>query len=41
MKFLCLCYYDQAKLDSWTKADMEAGPKACAPHDEALRKPAR
>jgi hypothetical protein len=38
MKFLCLCYYDQQKFDSWSKEDMEAVPKACAPHDAALRK---
>jgi len=38
VKYLCLCYYDQAKFETWSESDQEAVGKACAPHDEALRK---
>ncbi len=38
MRFLCLCYYDQAKFDAWTPADVEAIGKACQPHDAALHR---
>jgi len=37
MKYLCLCYYDQAKFDALSENDQEALGRACRPHDEALR----
>jgi hypothetical protein len=36
-KFLCLCYYDEAKVKAWTPAEQAAVRDACAPHDQALR----
>ena len=38
MKYLCLCYYDQAKFDALSENDQEALGRACRPHDEALRR---
>ena len=37
MRFLCLCYYDQAKFDALSESEQEAVGPACQPHDEALR----
>jgi hypothetical protein len=37
MRFLCLCYYDQAKFDALPESEQEAIGRACQPHDEALR----
>ena len=37
MKYLCLCYYDQAKFNALSENDQEALGRACRPHDEALR----
>jgi hypothetical protein len=37
MKYLCLCYYDQAKFEALSKSELEAVGPACRPHDEALR----
>src|SRR5688500_13985805 len=36
-KFVCLCYYDEAKVKAWTPAEQAAVREACAPHDKALR----
>ena len=36
MKYICLCYYDQAKFDALTKDDFEALGRECQPHDAAL-----
>jgi hypothetical protein len=41
MKYLCLCYYDQAKFDALSEDDQEALGRACRPHDEALRNSGR
>jgi hypothetical protein len=37
MKYLCLAYYDVAKLDALTPEQMAALESQCPPHDEALR----
>ena len=37
MKYLCLCYYDQQKLDALSPSDIEELREACEPHDEMLR----
>jgi hypothetical protein len=36
MRFLCLCYYDQAKFDALSESDRQALGDLCPPHDEAL-----
>ena len=36
MKYLCLCYYDQAQFDAMTKDELEGMRRECQPHDEAL-----
>jgi len=41
MKYLCLCYHDQAKFDALSESDQEALGRACRPHDEALRNSGR
>jgi hypothetical protein len=41
MKYLCLCYYDQAKFDALSENDLEALGRACRPYDEALRNSGR
>jgi hypothetical protein len=37
MKYLCLCYYEEKKFESWSPADLEAIGRECPPHDQALR----
>ncbi len=37
MKYLCLAYYDQAKLDALSEQDMAALEAQCPPLDERLR----
>lgn len=37
MKFLCLCYYDQAQFDALPESDRRSLSDLCRPHDEALR----
>lgn len=37
MKFLCLCYYDQARFDALSEDDRQALGGLCRPHDESLR----
>ena len=37
MKFICICYYDQAMYEALTKEGIEALVRTCQPHDEALR----
>jgi hypothetical protein len=37
VKYLCLCYYDQAKFEALSESELEAVGPACRPHDEALR----
>jgi hypothetical protein len=41
MKFLCLCYYDQARLDALSEDDRQALGGLCRPHDESLRASSR
>lgn len=36
MRFLCLCYYDQAKFAACTKEDFAAVQRICEPRDAAL-----
>jgi hypothetical protein len=36
MKYLCLCYYDQAQFDAMSKDELEGMRRECQPHDEAL-----
>jgi hypothetical protein len=37
MRFVCLCYYTQAQIDSWTPADHDKVRAICAPRDAELR----
>jgi hypothetical protein len=37
VRYLCLCYYDQAKFEALSESEIEAVGAACRPHDEALR----
>ena len=37
MKYLCLAYYDEQKLQSLTPGDLAAIRRQCEPHDAALR----
>ena len=37
MKYLCLAYYDVAKLDALSHEQMAELESQCAPHDDALR----
>jgi hypothetical protein len=41
VRYLCLCYYDQAKFEALSGSDLEAVGPACRPHDEALRNSGR
>lgn len=38
MKYLCLAYYDEQKVETLTEADMAAIGRACGPHDEDLNR---
>jgi hypothetical protein len=37
VRYLCLCYYDQAKFAALSESELEAVGAACRPHDQALR----
>jgi hypothetical protein len=37
VRYLCLCYYDQAKFEALSESELKAVGPACRPHDEALR----
>ena len=37
MQFVCLCYYDHARYEACTPADLENVGRICAPRDEQLR----
>ena len=41
MRFVCLCYYNQAAFDACTPEDLETVGRICAPRDEELRQTGR